>query len=159
MAQEDPKELPPDLWSALQEIRAERICSKGKVLFQSGERPLGVYLVEEGQVRLCLPSVDCERFFEMASPGAILALSEALTGEPHKLTARTVGQTQVALIRRPDLLEFLKDHSNYCMQIVRWLSEDLHILYRRFFVASGATARSRKSAGKKPAEAGSARED
>jgi hypothetical protein len=38
---------------------------------------------------------------------------------------------QVAFIRRKDLLRFLRDHREACLQVVHLLSQDLHVAYDR----------------------------
>jgi len=138
-------QLASHLWGALEGIRSERIYSVGKPLFRSGQRARGIYMVEEGEVRLVFDSDSGGgRLFEKAGPGVILGLSEAMSGDNHKLTAESEGQTQVSFIERNALLAFLRSNPALCMQVVRMLSEDLHVLYHRFVVEGGSATRSRK---------------
>jgi CRP-like cAMP-binding protein len=115
-------------------------------LFQRGQPALGVYLVEKGEVRLRLyAEVQGHLGFDLAGPGAALGLSEVLTGETHKLTAEAIRPTQVSYIERNDLLQFLREHHECCLQVVHMLSEDLHGLYRRFRSEEGVRgSRTRK---------------
>ena len=152
MAPEDPKQVTAELWDALENLRSERICLANKDLFRSGESSRGVYLVEEGEVRLFLSSASGrERLAETVGPGAILGLSEAMSGEAHKLTAQASGKAQVSFVLRPDLINFLRKNPAFCMQLVRLLSENLHTLYHRFMVESVAASRSRKNKGQNSA--------
>lgn len=121
-----------------------RTYAKGKLLFRWGQPALGVYLIEKGGVDLLLPTAGgAERFFEKAGPGVILGLSEAISGDSSKLTARAADQTQVAFVGREALLKFLGEHQTICMQIVRLLSEDLHLLYHRYRYQSAEANRRR----------------
>jgi CRP-like cAMP-binding protein len=123
----------PDLWRALDDLKSVRQYPKGGALFHHGRPADGIYLIEKGEVLLTLPTEGkLTRTFDVAGPGMVLGLSETMTGEPHKLTAEAADQTQIAYVERGSLLGFLRDHHEFCLQIVRLLSEDLHGLYHRF---------------------------
>ena len=125
--------LSPDLWQALHSILAMRVYPNGATLFQQGTAVNGVYLIESGQVRVLLPTVHSRlQLLELASPGAILGLSETMSGVSFRVTAEAADCTTVAFIERENFLAFLRDHGDFCMQIVRLLSEDLHLLYHKF---------------------------
>ena len=155
MVDEFPNRLPFELWSALEAICVARTYAKGEHLFQFGRPALGAYLVRRGKVDLLLPSsAGRERFFEKAAPGVVLGLSEAISGDLCKLTARAAGRTQVAYVSRENLLEFLRQHQAFCMQIVRLLSEDLHLLYGKYRYESNLASRLRKGKSSDAAGAG-----
>jgi len=136
--------LASDLWNALQSLRSERIYANGKSLFEFGQPSQGIYLLEEGEVRLIFQSgKDRPKTFETVGPGAILGLCEAMCGGPHQLCAEARGQAQVSFVERGQLLRILKNKPEFCMQVVRMLSEDLHVLYYHAR-AEGAGQRSRK---------------
>ncbi len=59
-------------------------------------------------------------------------LSESMTGEKYRITAEASKQTTAAFIPRENSLEFLRQHGDFCMQVVRLLSPDLHGLYHKF---------------------------
>lgn len=128
-----PPKLSPDLWEALRGIKSVRIYPKGETLFQQGAAVSGVFVVESGQVRVLLPTAQSRpQLLETAGPGAILGLSESMSGEPYRVTAEAGDDTTVAFIPRESFVEFLREHCDFCMQVVRLLSEDLHGLYHKF---------------------------
>jgi len=122
-----------DLWSALGEIRLSRSFTAKSTLFAEGDSPSYVYLIESGQVQIGI-STDrgATQLLTTAGPGTLLGLSEAMGGEPHKISAVSVGQTEASYVSREDLLEFLVKQPRLCMEIVRLISEDLHSLYHQF---------------------------
>ena len=80
----------------------------------------------------------------VASPGEVLGLSAVLAGGPYEggphesgsheggayeATAEVMEPVQVARVRRGDLLHFLREHAEICMQVVNLLSADLHEAY------------------------------
>lgn len=122
-----------NLWQALHNLAPVAVESAGRPLFRSGEPPQGIYLVEEGRVRLCISSQPRpEQVFEVAGAGSVLGLSESVSGEDYKLTAEAEAGARVSYIERGVLLHCLRNDKCLCMEIVRFLSEDLHSLYYQF---------------------------
>jgi CRP-like cAMP-binding protein len=116
----------------------------GKVLFERDAVADAIYLVEEGSVSLCWNTPGHKAgLFEVAGPGAVLGLAECITGERYRMTAQVVEPGQVSTIERPILLALMREYPEFCMQVVRWLSENLHGLYYRFQSAAKADVRRR----------------
>ncbi len=135
-----------ELRSALKSRASKQTYPKGKALFRNGRPPRGVYMVETGEVNLFLPSSGgTGPVFEKAGPGALLGLSEAMSGEDHKLRAEAACPAEVSFVSREALLDCLRQNRFCCMQVVRLLSEDLHLLYHRFRSAKGLTRRKRRN--------------
>jgi CRP/FNR family transcriptional regulator, cyclic AMP receptor protein len=140
-----PAKLSPDLWEALHGIKSVRVYPKGAKLFQQGTEVSGVYVVESGLVRVLLPTAQSRlQLLEVAGPGTILGLSESMSGERHRVTAEAGDYTSVAFIPRNSFVDFLRDHGDFCMQVVRLLSEDLHGLYHKFRNISAHPGRPRR---------------
>lgn len=132
-SQPTPNKLSPDLLQALRGIKSVRSFPKGATLFQRGAPVTGVYLVETGHVRVLLPTPQSQKqLLEVVGPGTMLGLSESMSGEKCRITAEAGEQTTAAFIPRGEFLEFLREHGEFCMEVVRLLSEDLHVLYHKF---------------------------
>ena len=128
-----PVRLGSDLWEALHGIKTVRVYPKGAILFQQGMPVTGIYVIEAGQVRVLLPTVQRRlQLLEVAGPGTVLGLSETMSGEQYRVTAEAADYTTVAFIARESFVDFLRDRCDFCMQVVRLLSEDLHGLYHKF---------------------------
>ena len=133
-----PGKLSPDLLQALHGIKSVQTFPTGATLFQQGSAVTGVYVVESGEVRVLLPTGQSEeQLLEVVGPGAVLGLSESMTGEAG-------GETKAAFIPREKFLEFLREHCDFCMQMVRLLSEELHGLYYKFRSISAHPGRPRQ---------------
>jgi len=136
--------LSPDLWEALHGIKSMRVYPKGATLFQQGNAVSGVYVIESGQVRVLLPTGQSRpQLLEVAGPGTILGLSESMSGDRYRITAEADDHTTVAFIPKDSFVDFLRDHCDFCMQVVRLLSEDLHGLYHKFRSISAHPGRPR----------------
>jgi CRP/FNR family transcriptional regulator len=107
----------------------------------------GIYLVESGAVRVLLSNGGMERqLLDVAGPGTVLGLSESMSGEKHRSTAEAEEYTMAVFIPREELLEFLREHGDFCMQVVRLLSDDLHGLYHKFRSITAHPGRPRQRA-------------
>ena len=128
-----PAKLSFNLWEALHGIKSVRIYPKGAMLFQQGTAVNGVYVVESSQVRVLLPTARGRlQLLEVAGPGTVLGLSETMSGEQYRVTAEAADYTTVGFIARETFVDFLRERCDFCMQVVRLLSEDLHGLYHKF---------------------------
>jgi CRP-like cAMP-binding protein len=142
--QPTPGKLSPELLEALRGIKTVRQFPRGALLFQQGSPVTGVYLVEGGEVRILLPTSNRQKqLLEVAGPGTILGLSESMVGENYRATAEAGDQTTVGFIPRQEFLEFLRARGDFCVEVVRLLSEDLHGLYHKFRSISAHPGRPR----------------
>lgn len=138
-------QLSPELLAALHKLQRPRVFTKGKELFHCGDEAAGVYLIESGKVNLMVcTSARRPRVFASVSGGAILGMSESISGDAHKLTAEAGELTRVSFVDRDEFLRFLRNNQEFCLRIVRLLSEDVHYLYGKFREESAPKSRSPK---------------
>jgi CRP-like cAMP-binding protein len=138
--------VPEDFWTVLR--RAGELCTyqPGAALYRRGDDAEGIYLIQEGEVCFRFGSVrqSNRKWLQNAGSGTILALSEVMSGERHKLTAETATDARIWFVPRDRLMEFLRTTPLACMQVVRLLSNDLHRLYQTLreqsSVADGKTS-------------------
>lgn len=110
-----------------------REYAKGKTLFESGSPAVGVYFVLQGDVRLLPTTLELDRCAsQKAGPGCLLGLREAIAGDTYGATAKVLNPAKVCFVSRDDLLNYLRANPACCMEVVRILSEDLHLLYHEF---------------------------
>jgi CRP/FNR family transcriptional regulator len=86
------------------------------------------------------------QLLEVAGPGTLLGLSEAMNGEPHRITAIAGDGTTVIYTPREEFLALLQRQGEFSMEIARLLSEDLHALYHKFKSISAHPGRPRQRA-------------
>ena len=144
-SQSTPGKLSPELLQALQAIKSVLIFAKGAALFRQGYPVTGIYLVEAGEVRILLSTAHTQRqLIEIVGSGTILGLGESLSGENYRMTAEAVISTTVAFIPRDALFNFLREHPDFSMEVLRSLSEELHSLYHKFRSISSHPGRPRR---------------
>lgn len=137
-------DLPADALRAFDSVKSLTQQPRGTVLFREGSVSRGIFVVCEGRVKLSVCSESGKHLtLRIAGPGEVLGLSASLSAGPYEVTAETMDAVRVAVVKRKDLLHFLRDHREACLQVVNLLSQDLHVAYDR--VRSIGLGRSRRS--------------
>jgi len=136
-------DLPSAVLQDFDGLKTLAMYPRGAALFREGHPPSEVFVLCAGRARLSVCSESGKRLtLRIAGPGEVLGLSAALAGRPHEMSAELLDNAQVAMIKRRDLLRFLLEHREACLQVVNLLSQDLHFAYDR--VRSVGLGRSRR---------------
>lgn len=136
-------DLPAGALEAFDSIKSLVRYPRGAVLFEEGQAARGIFVLCDGRAKLSVCSESGKRLtLRIAGPGEVLGLSASLAGRQYEVTAETLDNAKVAVVRRKELLKFLRGHREACMQVVHLLSQDLHTAYDR--VRSIGLGRSRK---------------
>jgi CRP-like cAMP-binding protein len=132
---------------------ASRTYYGGAPIYKRGTRAQGVFLVQAGQVKLCPEPERRQSRFHIAGPGVIIGLGESMSGQPYDATAEPVHAATLAFLAREDLLDYLREHCDSCLQLVQLLSEHLHQFCEQYRRARGRTGRRSGKKGKPTQEA------
>jgi CRP/FNR family cyclic AMP-dependent transcriptional regulator len=136
-------DMPHEALLAFDGMKSIATYPKGAILFTEGRPSRGVYVLCSGRAKLTVCSENGKRLLvRVAGPGEVLGLGAAISGTNYELNAELLDSSPVAFIRRKDLIPFLRDFPDVCMQIVRVLSQDLHGAYER--VRNVGMARTRR---------------
>ncbi len=108
------------------------VCPPGTILFREGENPAGIFVLCAGQVRL---SVGAETLDEVTlrtvSPGEVIGLGAAVSGNKHDVTARTSTPCTLLTIQRKHLFPWIRSHIDAGLAIVHYLSDEVQSAYQR----------------------------
>ena len=125
-------DMPADSLKAFDEIKSLATYPRNTILFAEGRPVRGIYLLCDGRAKLSICSDSGKRLtLRVAGPGEVLGLGAALSNTPYEITAELLDTSQIVFIRRKELMKFLREHPDVCMQVVRMLSQDLHGAYER----------------------------
>jgi CRP/FNR family transcriptional regulator len=115
---------------AFNEIKHTAVFPGGVVIFVEGQTPRGVFMLCQGQAKLCTTSRDGKALIlRIAKPGEVLGLDAIVTGKPHQVTVQTMQPSQLNFVKGEDFLRFLQEHSDACLRAVQQISRDCRHAY------------------------------
>jgi CRP/FNR family transcriptional regulator len=115
---------------ALDRIKHASCFPEGSMVFLEGQEARGVYILCQGRAKLVTTNAEGKSLIlKIAHPGEILGLHAAVTGRPHEVTVETLQPSQLSFIRRDDLLRFLNEHGDACLQAAEHLARDCQSAY------------------------------
>jgi CRP/FNR family transcriptional regulator len=124
--------MPPESLKAFNKIKSVALYRRNTVLFAEGRPVRGIYILCDGRARLSICADTGRRLtLRVAGPGEVLGLGAALSNTPYETTAELLDNSQVVFVRSKELIKFLRENREVCLQIVHMLSQDLHSAYER----------------------------
>jgi CRP-like cAMP-binding protein len=123
------RELDPWVLARICGELGEIDARRGTVIFRRGEAGRGWYLLQQGEVKLVLPSSQGgERIVEVVEPGGSFGASSALLDRPHRLSAVAMTDARLSVIPRASLLSELARTPALARSLVESLSHRLQHL-------------------------------
>jgi CRP-like cAMP-binding protein len=114
---------PLELQQALEKVGENRQFRSGDVLFRAGDADKGVFLIRKGKVCLEMPGMP--QFDRVFPPGSLLGLPAMFTGNPYRLTAASMGNSEVVQVSREKFLALMDARSDLCEEATKLLSQAL----------------------------------
>ena len=108
-------------------------CREGRVLFQQGTVPTGLYILQSGEANLMLESttgkaVRCLR----AGAGCLLGLPAIIGNEPYSLTAMVRRSAKVRFVTRADFEDVMQANPSLYPKLLRVLAAEVRTARRAF---------------------------
>jgi len=101
-------------------IKSLSFYPKNSVLFSEDEKPVGLFVLCYGHVKLSMGSREGKSLMlKLGRSGDLLGLADVVNGTPYRATAQTIRPSQIAFVRREDFLEFVKDHPEVYQNIAK----------------------------------------
>jgi len=135
--------LPHRVQTGFDAISSPAIHPKGAILFVEGQKPLGVFVICSGRVKLSASSADGKPLvIRRAEPGEAVGLPATISGKSYELTAEALEPLQSNFIPRDVFLQFLREHGEAALQVAEILSEVYKATLRqvRYLGLSASTA-------------------
>ena len=115
-----------EVLTALRVVAQPMHADAGSFLFQEGDLPAGVYVVETGTVELYLADhQDSRRFGRTAGPGSGLGLPACVSEKPYSLTAEVTSAANIGFVSQKELQACLRKNPMICFQILQVIAEEL----------------------------------
>lgn len=113
----------------LGELSLNKVCNqyrKGQIIFSEGNRPLGLFCVNKGKVKISRTGNEGrEQIVRFAREGDIIGYRALLSGENYTGTATTLDDSSICFIPRDIVMNLLNQNAEMAMRIMKLLSSDL----------------------------------
>ena len=118
---------------AIKSVMRSEHFGEGSLIFQEGETPRGVFMLNEGKVKLAFRSGKRKtRVVRIAEAGDFLGLSATIAGEVYEVSAETITPCRTAFITRNEFLSLLRDQPEFCFRVAQLLGQYIHESYENF---------------------------
>lgn len=124
----------PELLQALQERSTPVPCETDRLLFQQDAPADGVYLLQQGAVKLTMNSHDGRTIFSIqAMPGSVLGLPALVSDQPYSLSAIARAEAQVSFVSRADFFAIMNAHPALSLKILQVLAAEVRTARKALF--------------------------
>jgi len=110
-------------------IDHQKVCNlykKGQVLFHEGNRPMGVYCVKQGKIKIFKTSSDGqEQIVRLAAPGDLVGYRAFLGDEHYTCTASTLEDAVVCFVDRNSFQKVLHENQKLSHNLLALMSQEL----------------------------------
>jgi CRP/FNR family transcriptional regulator len=113
----------------LQDLNQSKSCGiykKSSVVFNEGQRPLGLFCVNEGKIKVYQTgSEGKEQIVRLAKEGDILGYRALLSGETYSCSAEAIDDSKVCFISKDSFFRILNSDGSLSFEMMKLLSQDL----------------------------------
>ncbi|MGB3850425.1 MAG: Crp/Fnr family transcriptional regulator [Tunicatimonas sp.] len=117
---------------------------KGQVLFHEGTRPLGVFCINQGKVKVYkLGSNGKEQIISIASNGGLLGYKALIAEEAYNVSAETLEDCVICFLPKPTFLQILQESAEFNQRIMKQVCHELGIMVTNVTQHAQCTVRER----------------
>ena len=110
-------------------INDEKICTpykKGQVIFHEDSRPLGIFCVNRGKIKLVKTGDDGkEQILRLIKPGDLMGYRALLSGDKYSASAVVMEEAGICFIPKELFMAVLQKDGQLSFEIMKMLSDDL----------------------------------
>ena len=119
----------------ISELDKHKTCTqykKGQLLFQEGTRPLGLFCVNSGKVKVFKDAPDArEQIIRIATPGDFVGYSSLLSEHAYPVSAAALEDSTICIIPRTQIMNIFNHNSRFSREYVKILTETINRSYER----------------------------
>ncbi|MGB2752874.1 MAG: Crp/Fnr family transcriptional regulator [Pyrinomonadaceae bacterium] len=124
-------QLPEPELARFEALKVTKAYPKGTLLFIEGQRPAGIYMLCQGQVKLSTCSSDGKIIIlGIAGPGDVLGLSAVIADVECEVTAEVLEICQVNFVPKDAFLNLIKEDPAVCLSAVRQLGSSYQTAHK-----------------------------
>jgi len=116
----------PELIEALEKRSTPVSCSEDRILFQQGDLPAGLYILDKGLATLTMTTpAGLAVVSVQAAAGSLLGLPGLVGDEPYSLTAEARNGAQLSFIKREDFTGLMQTDPSLSFKILQILAAEV----------------------------------
>ncbi|WKN41146.1 Crp/Fnr family transcriptional regulator [Tunicatimonas pelagia] len=120
------------------------LYKKGQVLFHEGTRPLGVFCINRGKVKVYKLGYDGkEQITHIANDGGLLGYKALLAEETYQVSAETLEDCTICFLPKSTFLQTLQESSDFNQQIMKQVCHELGLMTENLTNQAQRTVRER----------------
>ncbi len=124
--------------------KSTNVHRKGQILFHEGTRPMGVYCINKGKLKLYkLGNEGKEQIIQLAKEGEILGYISMMSEELYPVSAETLEECHVCFIPKQDFLEMLANNHELYAKLFKHACHELGIMTQNVTNLAQKTVRER----------------
>jgi CRP/FNR family transcriptional regulator len=131
----------------LSQVSQSKSCTlykKGQILFHEGTRPLGVFCVNKGKIKIYKIGFDGkEQIINIIGEGGLLGYKAMLAEEPYSVSAETLEDCTICFLSRPNFLQSLVDSGDLNKRIMKQVCHEHGVLTENLTDQAQRTVRER----------------
>ena len=116
----------------LSQVSEAKSCTKykkGQVLFHEGTRPLGVFCVNSGKVKVYRLGTDGkEQIMKIAKEGDVLGYKAMISEEHYPVTAETLDDCAICFVPKTDFLYLLSENKGFNRKLMQAVCHELGVM-------------------------------
>ena len=116
----------------LQEVSDAKSCTfykKGQILFHEGTRPLGVFCINKGKVKVYkLGSDGKEQIIRIAKESDILGYKAMISEETYPVTGETLEDCTICFLPKSDFLQLLSENQEFNKRLLQSVCHELGVM-------------------------------
>lgn len=115
--------------SDVKELDHHKTCQfykKNQTIFVEGSFPRGVFCVNHGKIKIyALGDEGKEQIVHIAKAGEVIGFRAMLSGQPYKLSASTLEDSNICFVAKDDFLNMMDTHTSLRNSLIQELSKEL----------------------------------
>ena len=117
--------LDNDLLTNLNRNKSVFLFKKGQHVFTEGGRPLGVYCIIRGRVKIDKFGLNKDQIVRIGSRSDLIGYRALIANEVYSATAEALEDTEVCFIPKSSFLYFINKDKEFSLELMRILSQDV----------------------------------
>ncbi|MDE0771911.1 MAG: Crp/Fnr family transcriptional regulator [Salibacteraceae bacterium] len=115
--------------SRIEEIHknsTQKKLKKNQIIFLEGTRPLGVYSITSGRIKIYKTGVEGkDQIIQILKSGDLMGYRAMLSEEQYPVSAETLEETTLCFIPKKDFIGAMSSNSDLTKEVIKSLSKDL----------------------------------